>query len=128
MENSGHWYFFFISWVLSLASIALCLGIHRMGKSRRGGDWYTMFLGILFLTIATFCLLVMAAGFRNKNYSDGWELLIQLAGFGILVGPFLFSVGFAIHGVKTSRLRNRITELEMMNLAQATELARLRDR
>jgi hypothetical protein len=40
----------------------------------------------------------------------------------------LFAIGFAFHGVRTSRIQARITELEMMNLTQATELERLRNR
>jgi hypothetical protein len=44
------------------------------------------------------------------------------------LGGFMFSGGFALTAWQLSQLRERTAELEMMNLAQAAELERLRNR
>ena len=104
-------------------------GVIILGRFRRGWDWWIMLFGSLFQTLGfvPFGILYFrqTSGLAPDFYQ--WPFFANVAIISSL-GQILFLVGFAIHASKLLRIKSRTEELELMNLAQATELERLRNR
>jgi len=65
----------------------------------------------------------------TSSFRSEWSMgMMIMVGALSALGSLSFAIGFALHGTRNSRITQRTTELEMMNLAQATELERLRNR
>jgi hypothetical protein len=110
--------------------IAQWVGVVKLAKHGRSGAWWCMVTGTVLTTLGPvlqiagiFLLTLMETSPNMSAYHD----VIRFGGFSGM-GPLLFAIGFAIHAVRLSGMRERITELEMMHLAQATELERIRNR
>jgi len=109
--------------------IAQWIGVVKLASAGRSGEWWCMLVGAILTTIGP--VLHMAAMFFLSTFSPTTEVFgMAMMAVGSLstLGSLLFMIGFAIHATRISRLRGRVEELELMNLAQATELERLRDR
>lgn len=102
------------------------LGLKRCGKN---GAWWTMATGIALGTIgmlgyAATLALAFGGGFRNPNGS--WIQIGLLLGTLIPVGSLVFAAGFALHGLKPGRARERQDELEQLTAAMNEEINQLR--
>lgn len=103
------------------------IGVIALRKTGQPGVWWCMLSGTAVVTLMQALIPAIFAWQRLW----GHEMLMQLhktASYTLSCGSLLFGIGFAIHSCRLARFRERITELEMMNLAQATELERLRNR
>ncbi|MBX3741824.1 MAG: hypothetical protein KF712_12580 [Akkermansiaceae bacterium] len=103
------------------------IGVMALRKTERTGAWWCMLAGTVSYTLS------MAFHLTIYIWQGLWghEMLMMVYHTTSYVrsgSALLFMIGFAIHAVRLSRMRGRIEELEMMNLAQATELERLRNR
>ncbi len=109
--------------------IAQWIGVVKLARAGRSGEWWCMLAGASLTTLGP--VLQTAAMFFLRNFDPAMEvfsMVLMAVGSLSTLGSLLFMIGFAIHAVRLSRIRDRITELEMMNLAQATELERIRNR
>ncbi|WAC19335.1 hypothetical protein OVA24_19085 [Luteolibacter sp. SL250] len=107
--------------------IAQWIGVVKLSKHGRRGDWWCMVTGTALATLNPFLQVAGAFLFRSLG---GDTVIFNVLMFGGLsaLGGLLFAIGFVLHAMRLSNLQNRISELEMMNLAQATELERIRNR
>lgn len=108
--------------------IALWIGVIGLSRKGRPGAWWCMLSGTCVVTLASVTYFLLIILLQSSLSNDVFFQALQLTSYGHSLGFFLFAVGFAVHGCKVSRSQDRISELEMMNLAQATELERLRNR
>ena len=107
------------------------IGVIGLARTRRDRAWSSMAAGTVLQTIGLILTLVTLTWVKNNT--GQWRPLDLVSFFTIsrscsLFGTLLFAIGFALMGWKAARRGDRITELELMNLAQATELERLRNR
>ncbi|QJE95739.1 hypothetical protein [Luteolibacter luteus] len=117
--------------VLMIAMIAgLWVGVLGLRQAGRNGAWWTMMLAVCGITLGTlgFAGLTFALSTSLAGGSGGAGMAI----FGIfsMLVPFsvlLFIIGFAIHGLKTARVNQRIRELEQLTEAMSEEINRLRE-
>lgn len=125
---------YLISLLPSLASIlALVLqwiGVIKLGNFGRRSEWWLMLGGTI---ISTLNLVLLTASYLQIPVHIGGRsaytiinIIMQTSRFLNAIGLALFFLGFIIHCVRISKYRTRLKELEMMNLAQATELNNLR--
>jgi hypothetical protein len=119
--------FFFIFTLPVL--IVQWIGVVKLTKQGRGADWWCMLSGTILTTLAPFLQILIIFLLEAAYRRLGNRLDVALTSLGVvpLLGSLLFIIGFAIHASRLSRMRGRIEELEMMNLAQATELEKLRN-
>ena len=110
--------------------IAQWIGVLGLAKCGRSGEWWCMLIGTALTSLSTALQIanLVFMGFLSSGGPSDLMMVYMAVGGISLLGGLLFMVGFAMHGHRSSRIRSRITELEMMNLAQATELERLRNR
>lgn len=120
MEFKAFIVFFYLLNLLVLAG--QWVGVLWLGKTEKNREWWCMAVGTGLTTIGRAGLLDIWLPISNPVHQ---QLII---GGSTHSGVILFAMGFAIHGCRSSNMRKRITELETMNLAQATELERLRNR
>ena len=102
------------------------LGLKRCGTN---GIWWTMATGIALATIGmlgyiTGIFIAMGGGLRNQPGS--WIQIALLLGALIPVGSLVFAAGFALHGLKAGRARDRQDELEQLTAAMSEEINQLR--
>lgn len=107
--------------------IAQWIGIAGLGKTRNNA-WWLMASGMLMATLGPIISIPLSF---LLSLHPGNPSLIEYFFFAIsaifILGILTFAIGFAIHARNAGRIRVRVKELEMMNLAQATELERLRN-
>ena len=100
-------------------------GPNSDGSRKRGdGAWRLMAIG----TFAAF-VLVLAASVMEIVGSYG-SVHALASGLSFLLAPcgiILFAGGFALHGLKTARQRERVAELEKLSAAMEEEIARLKN-
>ena len=115
--------------------VALWLGVIGLAKAGRGGAWWSMLSGLVLLTLG---LVVGVVGsiflFRMVGATPGgagpgptlqYVQIISIASAVALgLGLLLFCIGFAMHGFRARRFRERIEELEMVVEAQQEQLSR----
>jgi fumarate reductase subunit D len=111
--------------------IGFWIGVVGMGKAKRDAAWWWMIAGIGLQTAMALFYLFLQFGMANFFGTVDWinEFADGMGTWAMSnLGSLVFAIGFALMGWKAARRSDRITELELMNLAQATELERLRDR
>jgi hypothetical protein len=111
--------------------IAQWVGVTALRKSGRTPAWWHMFVGVVFVSlslISQYLLVPYLSNVLDRGYQDLFSQIRSIASMLVASGFLLFSIGFALHSLRAANLSARITELELMNLAQATELERLRNR
>ena len=116
--------------LISLVLIVVVLGgqwagVILLGKILRGFEWWTIFVGALFATLGSIAYLWSVLGMTDSLNGPIYK---QFAPWIYVLGQVLFSIGFLVHVLKILKTKSRVEELELMNLAQATELERLRNR
>jgi hypothetical protein len=101
-----------------LAMVAgLWVGVLGHRKAGRDGAWWTMLVALVLISIG---VLVPAL--------TGWLLLGILAVLSytfLPLGLLLFSIGFALNGLKAGRIFARMKELEQVSDAMGEEISRL---
>ena len=114
------------------------VGVIALWRGQRGADWCLMAIGAALLTIGPIAYSVTMWGAFEElgRFSSSptpgmpslgpWVFLGIAAAIVIPTGFFLFSVGFAIHGLKVARVRERNGELEAVSAAMTEEIDRLR--
>lgn len=109
--------------------IAQWIGVVNLAKTGRRGEWWSMLIGTILITLGPILQMFILTfiKFGSGDPMSTVETWMLIGGISTL-GSLLFAAGFGVHGYRSSRRHDRITELEMMNLAQATELERLRNR
>lgn len=111
--------------------ILICqwVGVLALGKAARNGAWWWMMAGITCTTVGTI-ISITAMGLAmagmplgTRIYLGGGMMTIGgLAGLGSL----LFTIGFALHGLRAAKSQERIAQLEAIAAAQSEELNRFR--
>lgn len=97
------------------------VGVLGLSKTEKRHEWWCMAAGTCLTTIGRVGM-VQTWLIPNPLFQQ------MIIGGCTYLGMLLFAAGFAIHGYRHSRIDKRITELETINLAHATELERLRNR
>jgi len=120
-----------------LSVIALWIGLISLGRKAKGKAWHCMVIGAVLYSAAIFLTIWW---YIEQSLSPiTWigadqDLRFRLHSIGLAIrstntyGLIVFFIGFALYHTRSAKLQQRISELEMMNLAQATELERLRNR
>jgi len=116
-----HWFIAFWHLGMFLVLAAQWIGFLGLAKTGKNQEWWCMAAGTCLATIGR----LSGSIFYVFTISDPY--LGAIIGGLSFLGMILFAVGFAIHGNRTSRIRGHIIDLELMNLAQARELERLRN-
>jgi len=121
-----------------LAMVAgLWVGVLGHRKAGRDGAWWTMLVGSILITIGI--VVPALAGwlfFESMSNSRAAGGSPGLGGplFGVLavlsytflpLGLILFSIGFALNGLKAGRIFARMKELEQVSDAMGEEISRL---
>lgn len=118
--------------------IALWVGVIGLAKAGRGGAWWSMMCGLVLLTVGIVAGIAGAViGYQTVRVVSGpggsggpppafqiFQVVMVGAAISAGLGVLLFSIGFALHGFRTRRMRERITELEMVISAQNEQLTR----
>lgn len=109
--------------------IGLWIGVVGIGKRGRRMEWWFMLTGIIFITVgglATMVLLVMLTLGVDASHTYSYSPMpfYAITSWAHSLGYILFVIGFAIHGQRSSRVQERILELETIANAQGEELAR----
>lgn len=121
------------------------VGLSGLWRGKRGASWWLMGTGMLFNTLGPILWIggtwlvfeAMSTTLHRTTSapapapsigSSGVAAVIAGAG-GLLtpLGMALFSVGFALHGFKVARARERIGELEQLTEAMSDEITRLKE-
>lgn len=125
----------FLIWIPVL--VALWIGVIGLGKAERRGAWWAMLGGLSLVCLGL--VLSILGGFLmmqqvSARMGSGGALappgiesgtFVMMGGAGAMgVGALLYSIGFALHGFQARRIRERITELEMVIEAQNEQLSR----
>lgn len=121
----------FLGLFFLIAVIAgLWVGVLGLRQAGRNGAWWTMMLAISGITLGTLSF----AGFSwalSTTMSGGSNALgMTIFGITSLLIPFsmlLFAIGFAIHGLRTARVNERVRELEQLAEAMSEEINRMRE-
>ncbi len=101
-------------------------GVIGLGKRGKDAAWRTMLAGSILSAIsslATIYYYLAATGIMGRTGGMEWWLVVNGAHS---LGSLLFFIGFAIYGMKGSKLTTRIAELEGISNAQADEINALR--
>ena len=97
-------------------------------KRRRGGSWWLMAIGMTcFVVPIGGIILMVITGEGGKLNLFGHLIGYLIAGLIAVLGPVLFAWGFALHGLKVARNRERIGELKQVRAAMEEEVVRLRE-
>lgn len=118
--------------------IGLWVGVVGLSKAGRGGAWWAMLAGVVLLslglvvtTVGTILLFqsitasIGSASSGGSTASYEWVQVIAVGGAICLgMGLLSFTIGFALHGFKVRRVRERISELEMVVEAQTEQIER----
>lgn len=110
--------------------IAQWVGVVALAKSGRSGAWWCMTIGTVLTTLGTLAgLSIMVMAMVRPSWLSGSSApfsTFMAASLGMmgasLLGSLLFSIGFALHALKVSRLSQRTAELETLCAAMAEEM------
>ena len=121
-----------------LSSVALWFSLVFIRKESGKIAWALMLIGTVLITltawsVTTTILIEDLSRYGTKGSLFHWQsieryVLRSTVTLAQASGLLLFAVGFLIHASRSSRKRNRITELEMMNRSLTEELEHLRNR
>lgn len=115
--------------------VALWVGVIGLAKAGRGGAWWAMLSGLVLFTLGLVVVVVgsvllsrvitgMSGGPPSTSSFEWMQVVVIASVVSIGFGFLLFSIGFAMHGFRARRLRERIDELEMVVEAQNEQLSR----
>ena len=117
--------------------VALWIGVIGLGKAERRAAWWMMLgglglvcLGLVVSILGSFLMVqqlsasVGSGGAMAPPGIDSGTFIIMGGAGAMGVGVLLYSIGFALHGFQARRVRERITELEMVIEAQNEQLSR----
>jgi hypothetical protein len=125
--------------LLFLAAMVTGLWVGVLGhrKAGRDGAWWTMLVALILISIGilvpTLAGWLLFESFSNSRTGGGSPSLgAPLLGIlGVLsytflpLGLILFSIGFALNGLKAGRIHARMKELEQVSDAMGEEISRL---
>ncbi|HVJ45149.1 MAG TPA: hypothetical protein VM511_02110, partial [Luteolibacter sp.] len=116
----------FLTLVAIPVSVCQWIGVIGLRKTGLKTERVLMLIGVLLSTAGMLAQSghILHYSIARSFYSDWWMELKVIVGAVSALGSLSFAIGFALHGTRNSRITQRTTELEMMNLAQATELER----
>lgn len=121
-----------------LAMVAgLWVGVLGHRKVGRDGAWWTMLAGLILITIGI--LVPALAGWlffesMSNSRAVGGSPSLGVPFLGVLtvlsytflpLGLILFSIGFALNGLRAGRIFARMKELEQVSDAMGEEISRL---
>jgi len=105
--------------------IAQWLGVIGLAKSGRNGAWWCMAVGTGLTTIGSILTpIVYFSLMRNSGGFEKMAIYLSIAGGFSGLGSLVFVVGFAIFGMKSRRVHERVEELESVLAAQSEQLSR----
>lgn len=104
--------------------IAQWIGVVKLSKLGRPGEWWCMLTGTILASLSPILQIlgIFLMGMSSGGSAMSIGVVFAVIGAVTALGSLLFAIGFAIHATKQSSLRDRISELEMITLAQSTEL------
>lgn len=119
--------------------VALWFGVIGLAKAGRSGAWWSMLSGLVLMTLGIVGGIAGAViSYQTVRVVSGpggssapppafevLQILVVGAAIAVGLGLLLFAIGFAVHGLKVRRLRERIDELDMVISAQNEQLARI---
>lgn len=121
-----------------LAMVAgLWVGVLGHRKAGRDGAWWTMLAGMILITVGIFVpalawwlLFESISSSRAGGGSPGLGApflgVLAVLSYTLLpLGLILFSIGFALNGLKAGRIFARMKELEQVSDAMGEEISRL---
>jgi hypothetical protein len=105
------------------------VGLIGLAKAGRTTDWWLMASGVACTVLGNlFSVAMMLGALTNlggssafSGFNSIWIVFAGLSGLGGL----LFTAGFAMHGMRATRISSRHSELEMLVKAQTEEIRRL---
>ena len=103
------------------------VGVIALGKCGRTGAWWTMLVGTVLSTLGAILSAVFVfVLIRRLAGSGSDQIVIYMAVIGGVsgLGSLLFTVGFAMHGLSSRRMKERVEELESVLAAQSEQLDR----
>ncbi|MFC7337273.1 hypothetical protein ACFQY0_08810 [Haloferula chungangensis] len=108
--------------------IAQWVGVVALAKGGRNPAWWCMAAGTALTTIGSvLSLLIMVMMITNLSEVGGMTSIISIyqivAGFSGL-GSLVFVIGFAMHGIRSKKILDRVEELESLIAAQGEQLNR----
>ncbi len=115
----------------------LWVGLLGHRKAGRDGAWWTMLAGLVLVSIGilvpaiTGWLFVesmsnsMAGGGAPRFDTTFFKILTMLSYTFLPLGLVLFSIGFALNGLKAGRIFARMQELEQVSDAMGEEISRM---
>ena len=121
-----------IAIVVFLAILAgLWTGVLGLRQAGRNGAWWTMLIAMVGITLSivaygVFMWMIIDQSSRG-TFSSPNMIFLTVVGLTIPASLLLFSIGFAMHGLKTTRVRERLNELEQLTGAMSEEIDRLRE-
>ena len=104
--------------------IAQWLGVLGLAKNGRNPAWWWMAVGTGLTTLGTILTPVLLwVAFSLDSFG---ESMLLLTGTGAMtgLGSLVFVVGFAMHGMKSRKVMERVVELESVLAAQQEQLSR----
>lgn len=115
--------------------VAQWIGLMAM-RQQRTGAWWAMITGTTIQTLgtlgaaATMILMftVLGSGRNPPETMMSYSYVMVFAGLVAVGGSLLFTVGFAIHGLRRKVANEREQQLEAITAAMAEELRVLRER
>lgn len=124
-------------WVIPVL-VAEWIGVIALARAGKSGAWWTMLVGLVLTSLGyllqTVGVAMMAGellgsgggyGFGGGN---GFMIAVVISTGTVGLGGLVFAVGFALHGLRASRIGQRVEELEGVLAAQGEELARYQAR
>lgn len=127
-----------VAFLFFLAMVAgLWVGVLGHRKAGRDGAWWTMLAGSILITIGI--VVPALAGWMvfetmSSSRAGGSPPSLGTPFLGVLavlsytllpLGLILFSIGFALNGLKAGRIFARMKELEQVSDAMGEEISRL---
>jgi hypothetical protein len=108
----------------------LWTGVVGLRQAGRNGAWWTMLtamvgitLGIVAYGVFMWILIDQSSRGTSAPNMNFLPVMIMMIPASLL----LFSIGFAMHGLKTTRVQERLNELEQLTGAMSEEIDRLRE-
>jgi len=101
-------------------------GVVALAKDGRTAAWWAMLAGTVLATVSTIGITYGYIQYYALGINPWGSLsvvgLASMMGSARSLGSLCFAIGFALHGLKGSRLANRVSELEQITAAQAQEI------
>ncbi len=110
--------------------IPVWIGLAAMRRGGKGGSWWTMLAGTIFIVLgliaylAGIALLIRSySGGTSPGSSPDWHAFVAPGGLiAAVFGLLLFAFGFCFQGLRIARLGRRNEELEQLAAAMTEEI------